>query len=66
MHRREVGRDGCRAEVRVPRIGGIRKSDTALRDKLNAGIAAVVKSGKYDEMMQAYPGLSDQIQKPQI
>jgi polar amino acid transport system substrate-binding protein len=44
--------------------GGIRKEDTALKDKLNAGIAAVVKSGKYDEMIKAYPGLSDQIQKP--
>lgn len=46
--------------------GGVRKEDTALKDKLNAGIADVVKSGKYDEMMKAYPGLSEQIQKPQI
>jgi polar amino acid transport system substrate-binding protein len=46
--------------------GGVRKDDTALKDELNAGIAAVVKSGKYDEMMKAYPGLSDQIQKPQM
>ena len=44
--------------------GGIRKEDTALKDKLNAGIAEVVKSGKYDEMLKAYPGLGDQIQKP--
>jgi polar amino acid transport system substrate-binding protein len=46
--------------------GGVRKEDTALKDELNAGIAAVVKSGKYDEMMKAYPGLADQIQKPQM
>jgi polar amino acid transport system substrate-binding protein len=46
--------------------GGIRKGDTALKDQLNAGIAAVVKSGKYEEMMKAYPGLSDQIQKPSM
>jgi len=46
--------------------GGVRKEDTALKDKLNAGIAAVVKSGKYDEMLKAYPGLDTQIQKPQI
>jgi polar amino acid transport system substrate-binding protein len=44
--------------------GGLRKEDTALKAQLNAGIAEVVKSGKYDEMMKAYPGLSDQIQKP--
>lgn len=44
--------------------GGLRKEDTALKDTLNAGIADVVKSGKYDEMLKAYPGLGDQIQKP--
>lgn len=45
--------------------GGVRKEDTALKAKLNAGIADVVKSGKYDEMLAKYPGLGDQIQKPQ-
>ncbi len=45
--------------------GGVRKDDTDLKAKLNAGIAAVVKSGKYDEMLSKYPGLGDQIQKPQ-
>lgn len=45
--------------------GGVRKEDTALKAKLNAGIADVVKSGKYDEMLSKYPGLGDQIQKPQ-
>jgi polar amino acid transport system substrate-binding protein len=45
--------------------GGVRKDDTELKAKLNAGIADVVKSGKYDEMLAKYPGLGDQIQKPQ-
>jgi len=45
--------------------GGVRKEDTDLKAKLNAGIADVVKSGKYDEMLSKYPGLGDQIQKPQ-
>jgi polar amino acid transport system substrate-binding protein len=46
--------------------GGVRKVDTALKAKLDAGIADVVKSGKYDEMLKKYPGLDEQIQKPQI
>ena len=45
--------------------GGVRKDDTELKAKLNAGIAAVVKNGKYDEFLAKYPGLADQIQKPQ-
>jgi polar amino acid transport system substrate-binding protein len=45
--------------------GGVRKGDDALRDKLNAGIAAVVKSGKYEELLKNYPGLGEQITKPQ-
>lgn len=45
--------------------GGVRKDDTELKAKLNAGIAAVVKSGKYDEFLAKYPGLAEQIQKPQ-
>jgi polar amino acid transport system substrate-binding protein len=45
--------------------GGVRKEDTELKAKLNAGIADVVKNGKYDEMLAKYPGLGDQIQKPQ-
>ena len=31
--------------------------DTALKDKLNARINEVVKSGKYDEILKGYPGL---------
>ena len=45
--------------------GGVRKDDTELKAKLNAGIANVVKNGKYDEFLAKYPGLADQIQKPQ-
>ena len=45
--------------------GGVRKEDTALKAKLNAGITNVVKSGKYDELLTKYPGLGEQIQKPQ-
>ncbi|HEY1385838.1 MAG TPA: transporter substrate-binding domain-containing protein [Dongiaceae bacterium] len=45
--------------------GGVRKDDTALKDKLNAGISEVVKSGKYEELLKNYPGLESQITKPQ-
>ena len=45
--------------------GGVRKEDTALKAKLDAGITNVVKSGKYDELLTKYPGLGEQIQKPQ-
>ncbi|HVO02451.1 MAG TPA: transporter substrate-binding domain-containing protein [Candidatus Cybelea sp.] len=34
--------------------GGLRKDDTALKDKLNAALAAVHKSGKYDEITKKY------------
>jgi polar amino acid transport system substrate-binding protein len=34
--------------------GGLRKDDTALRDKLNAAIAAVRASGKYAEISKKY------------
>ncbi len=46
--------------------GGVRKEDTALKDKLNTAIADVVKSGKYEEILKSYPGLGEQIAKPQI
>jgi len=45
--------------------GGVRKEDTELKAKLDAGITNVVKSGKYDELLAKYPGLGEQIQKPQ-
>jgi polar amino acid transport system substrate-binding protein len=34
--------------------GGLRKDDTALKAKLNAALAAVRKSGKYDEISKKY------------
>ena len=34
--------------------GGIRKDDTALKDKLNAAIAAVRANGKYDKIAKKY------------
>ncbi|QFI69766.1 transporter substrate-binding domain-containing protein [Sinorhizobium alkalisoli] len=34
--------------------GGVRKEDTALRDRLNAAIAAVRASGKYGELSKKY------------
>ena len=35
----------------------VRKGDTALLEKLNAGIKAVIVSGKYDEITKKYPVL---------
>jgi polar amino acid transport system substrate-binding protein len=35
--------------------GGVRKDDTALRDKLDAAIKAVVASGKWDEITKKWP-----------
>ncbi|MNT12704.1 Lysine-arginine-ornithine-binding periplasmic protein precursor [compost metagenome] len=34
--------------------GGLRKDDTELKAKLNAAIAAVRASGKYDEISKKY------------
>jgi polar amino acid transport system substrate-binding protein len=45
---------------------GLREEDDALRQKLNRGIAAVVKNGRYDDILRAYPGLSDEVRKPQF
>jgi polar amino acid transport system substrate-binding protein len=45
---------------------GVREEDGALRQKLNRGIAAVVKSGRYDAILRAYPGLSDELRRPQF
>jgi polar amino acid transport system substrate-binding protein len=37
--------------------GGVRKEDTALKEKLNAAIAELAKSGKINEITNAYPDL---------
>lgn len=44
----------------------IRQDDTVLRDKLNSGLAAVISSGTYDQILGRYPGLDREIRKPQF
>jgi ABC-type amino acid transport substrate-binding protein len=44
----------------------IRQDDTVLRDKLNSGLAAVISSGTYDQILGRYPGLGREIRKPQF
>jgi polar amino acid transport system substrate-binding protein len=44
----------------------IRQDDGALKAKLNGGIAAVIGNGTYDDILRKYPGLGDEIRKPQI
>ena len=42
-------------EVLGPGVGaGLRKDDTALKDKINAGIKAIRANGKYDEISKKY------------
>ena len=42
-------------EILGPGVGaGIRKEDTALKDKINAAIKAVRANGKYDEITKKY------------
>ncbi|CDX26668.1 histidine/lysine/arginine/ornithine transporter subunit; periplasmic-binding component of ABC superfamily [Mesorhizobium sp. ORS 3324] len=42
-------------EVLGPGVGaGVRKEDTALKEKINAGIKAIRASGKYDEISKKY------------
>jgi polar amino acid transport system substrate-binding protein len=42
-------------EVLGPGVGfGVRKEDTALKEKLNAGIASIRANGKYDEISENY------------
>ena len=42
----------------------VRKGDTETLDKLNAGIKAVVTSGKYDEITKKYPELTGMLVVP--
>lgn len=43
---------------------GIRKDDTALKDKINAGLAALAKAGKFQEITEKYPDLKPIILYP--
>ena len=43
---------------------GIRKDDTALKDKVNAAIAELAKAGKFDEITAKYPELQGKIIVP--
>ena len=43
---------------------GVRKEDTALRDKLNAAITAMAKAGKFDEITAKYPQLVGKMTLP--
>lgn len=43
----------------------VREGDQALREKLNAGLADVVRSGRYDEILRAYPELVVAVRKPE-
>ena len=43
---------------------GVRKEDTALKDKLNAGITALAKAGKFDEITKNYPQLVGKMTLP--
>ena len=42
----------------------LRQQDDALRQKINHGIAALVRSGRYGEILRTYPGLGDQLVTP--
>jgi len=44
--------------------GGVRKEDTALKEKLNAAIAELAKAGKINEITQNYPDLVGKIVLP--
>ncbi|WP_421694217.1 transporter substrate-binding domain-containing protein [Aestuariivirga sp.] len=44
--------------------GGIRKDDTALKEKLNAAITAIAKSGKIEEITNKYPQLVGKMTLP--
>jgi polar amino acid transport system substrate-binding protein len=52
-------------EIFGPGAGaGIRKEDTALKDKINAAIAELAKAGKFDEITNKYPELIGKIAVP--
>lgn len=58
-----TGKDCCELKARLPvdpeiagagAAGGIRKGDTALKEKLNAALSAVRQSGEYDAISRKY------------
>jgi polar amino acid transport system substrate-binding protein len=52
-------------EIFGPGVGaGIRKEDTALKEKINAAIAALAKAGKFEEITNKYPELVGKIGLP--
>lgn len=44
----------------------VRKGETDLLAKINAGIEAVITSGKYDELVAKYPQLNGMLQRPEF
>lgn len=44
--------------------GGVRKEDTALKEKLSAAIGALAKAGKFDEITNRYPQLVGKMTLP--
>jgi polar amino acid transport system substrate-binding protein len=69
----EQGSACCELKGRVPDDkevlgegvgGGVRKEDTAIKEKLNAAIAELVKAGKLEEITQRYPELIGKIVLP--
>ena len=45
---------------------GLRKEDTAIRDKMNAAIKELAKTGKFDEMTAKYPELVGKLITPKM
>lgn len=69
------GTDCCEVKGIVPEdaetlgagVGaGVRKEDTALKEKISAGIAALAKAGKFDEITAKYPEIKDVIVTPKM
>ena len=67
------GTDCCEVKGIIPKdmetlgggVGaGLRKEDTALKDKINAAIAAMAKAGKFEEITKKYPELIGIIATP--
>ena len=69
----DQGKACCEEKGKLPRdievlgegVGaGLRKEDTALKEKINAGIAALAKSGKIEEITNKYPDLAGKLTLP--